>query len=217
MPDATIHRTLDAVSFVEDDQGSIEMELVRASDSTDDVMEIVVASVLASLSIAVAPVAGFLTRVGGWGIALFDPVSLFWVAAFLIGGRKVGFVSMAAGTVGLFLFDPTGIGPFFKLAATAPMIIVPWVLANRSEHDRKGMYLSDTRAYTVSMLGASILRLAIMIPVNLIVVSIMLPFIGISEIITITLTLNAFQSFWDALVPYVIVHKTPVYDKFGMW
>ena len=217
MPDVTTHRTPDAVSFVEDDQGSIEMELVKTSDSADDVMEIVVASVLASLSIAVAPVAGFLTRVAGWGIALFDPVSLFWIAAFLIGGRKVGFVSMAAGTVGLLFFDPTGIGPFFKLVATAPMIIIPWVLANRSEHDRKGMYLSDTRVYAVSMLGASILRLGIMIPVNLMVVPIIWPFIGTFEIIMITLTLNAFQSFWDALVPYVIVHKTPVYDKFGMW
>ena len=217
MPDVTTHRTPDAVSFVEDDQGSIEMELVKTSDSADDVMEIVVASVLASLSIAVAPVAGFLTRVAGWGIALFDPVSLFWIAAFLIGGRKVGFVCMAAGTVGLLFFDPTGIGPFFKLLATAPMIIIPWVLANRSEHDRKGMYLSDTRAYFVSMLGASILRLCIMIPVNLIVVPIIYPFIGTFEIITFTLTLNAFQSFWDALVPYVIVHKTPVYDNFGLW
>lgn len=216
MPDTPAHRTLDAVSFVEDDQGSIEMELAKVSDSADDVMEIVVASVLASLSIAVAPVAGFLAR-AGWGIAYFDPVSLFWVAAFLIGGRKVGLVSMAAGTVGLFFFDPTGIGPFFKLVATAPMIIIPWVLANRSEHDRKGMYLSDTRSYSVSMLGAAILRLGIMIPVNLIVVPIIWPFIGTFEIIAFTLTLNAFQSFWDALVPYVIVHKTPVYDKFGMW
>ena len=216
MPDATTHRTLDAVSFVEDGQGSIEMELVKASDSTDNVMEIVVASVLASLSIAVAPVAGFLTR-ATWGIAFFDPVSLFWIAAFLIGGRKVGFMSMAAGTVGLLFFDPTGIGPFFKLVATAPMIIIPWILANRSKYDRKGMYLSDARNYFVSMLGASILRLGIMIPVNLIVVSILWPFIGVSEIIMLTLTLNVFQSFADALVPYVIIHETPVYDKFGMW
>jgi hypothetical protein len=216
MPDVTTHQTPDAVNSVEDDQGNIEMELVKTSDSADDVMEIVVASVLASLSIAVAPVAGILAR-AGWGIAYFDPVSLFWIAAFLIGGRKVGLVSMAAGTVGLFFFDPTGIGPFFKLVATAPMIIIPWVLANRSEHNRKGMYLSDTKAYFTSMLGASILRLCIMIPVNLVVVPIIYPFIGTFEIIVFTLTLNAFQSFWDALVPYVIVHMTPIYDKFGMW
>ncbi len=217
MPDATTHRTPHAVSLVEDDQGNIEMELVKTSDSTDDTMEIVVASVLASLSIAAAPVAGFLTRVGGWGIALFDPVSLFWIAAFLIGGRKVGLVSMAAGTIGLLFFDPTGIGPFFKLVATAPMIIIPWVLANRSEHSRKGLYLSDAKAYFVSMLGASILRLGIMIPVNIIVVSILWPFISISEIIMIALTLNLFQSFWDATVPYLIIHMTPIYEKFSLW
>jgi hypothetical protein len=138
-------------------------------------MEVVVAGVLASLSVAVAPVASFLTRVAGWGIALFDPVSLFWIAAFLIGGRKVGFNCMVAGTIGLFFFDPTGIGPIFKFLATLPMIMIPWFGLKWRAETRSGKKLGKPKNYIVLMFAGFLVRLALMIPLNLIVVPLLIP------------------------------------------
>jgi hypothetical protein len=57
-----------------------------------------------------------------------------------------------------------------------------------------------------------------MIPLNLVVVPILFPgFLTVEEIIIYTLILNTLQSFWDALIPYVVAYETPVYDNFGMW
>jgi len=164
-----------------------------------------------------------LTRLAGWGIALFDPVSLFWIVAFLIGGVRVGMVSTAAGTIGLFFFDPTGIGPMFKFAATVPMIIVPWLGVKRYGRDVGGQFLSRPLRripygnYTILMAIAFFVRLLLMIPLNLVIVPIIAPFFTPEQIIAYSLTINAFQSFWDAFVPLLVVFPTTVFDHFKMW
>ncbi|MFW9789168.1 MAG: hypothetical protein ACFFE2_04380 [Candidatus Thorarchaeota archaeon] len=200
-----------------DDETSESMDFVKTSESAERVKQIVTASVLASLSIAVAPIASVIPRIPGWGIALFDPVSIFWIVSFLLGGYWVGIISAFAGTFGLFLYDPTAIGPVFKLLATLPMILVPWFGVRRLGAEARGISLSKLRFYTTLMLTAFILRLLIMIPTNLIYWSIAAPFFTVEFILGYAIILNAFQSLWDALVPFIIVHRTGIFKSFGMW
>ena len=193
------------------------MDLTVNSRSAERVKQIVTASVLASLSIATAPIASVIPRIPGWGIALFDPVSIFWVVSFLLGGYWVGILCAFAGTGGLFLYDPTAIGPMFKLLATLPMIMVPWYGVKRLGNEAGGKTLSRPRLYATLMVSAFLLRLALMIPVNLFYRAIALPFLTVEFVLGYAIILNAFQSLWDALVPFVIVHRTQVFKSFGMW
>ena len=218
MPDATTQWSSKGTAYTDDDHKPIEMEAIGISDDDENIKEIVIAGVLASLSIAVAPLGAIVPRVPGWGIAIFDPVSLLWIVAFLIGGFRVGSVSMTAGTFGLFFYDPTGVGPIFKFLATAPMIVVPWLAARKFGGKSGGKYLAGHKAYAGSMFVAFLVRLGLMIPLNLVVVPILFPgFLTVEGIIIYTLILNTLQSFWDALIPYVVAYETPVYDNFGMW
>ncbi|TFG34988.1 hypothetical protein EU527_00635 [Candidatus Thorarchaeota archaeon] len=199
---------------------NVELDYIPSSESSEKVRQIVTASVLASLSIAVAPTATMITRVAGWGIALFDPVSLFWIAAFLIGGRRVGVISTCAGTLGLFLYDPTAIGPVFKILATLPMILIPWFGVQKWRAMVGGEALSKPRFYFSMMLLAFVVRLAIMIPANFLYWSLILPTMDgatIMYILAVVLSINSVQSVGDALVPYLVIHPTGVYKYFGIW
>ena len=217
MVDVTTHGTSPISKHSSNDD---YLELVEESESGERIKQIVTASVLASLSIAIAPSATMLARVAGWGIALFDPVSLFWIAAFLIGGYRVGIISMSAGTLGLFLYDPTGIGPIFKFAATLPMILVPLYGVMKLRNKVGGEALSKPKFYTLMMILAFVVRLAIMIPVNFLYWGLILPTLDSATIIyilTVVLSINSVQSIGDALVPYLIIHPTGVFKHFGMW
>ncbi|MHA1614287.1 MAG: hypothetical protein ACTSYJ_05535 [Candidatus Thorarchaeota archaeon] len=196
------------------------LELVEESESSERIKQIVTASVLASLSIAIAPSATMLARVAGWGIALFDPVSLFWIAAFLIGGYRVGIISMSAGTLGLFLYDPTAIGPIFKFAATLPMILIPLYGVAKLRSEEGGKALSKPKFYSAMMILAFMVRLAIMIPLNFLYWGLILPTLDsatIVYILVVVLSINSVQSIGDAIVPYLIVHPTGIFKHFGMW
>lgn len=217
MVDITTHGAPRLLDQSCDDEGHDDMDLTLPSQSAERVKKIVTASVLAALSIAVAPIASFVPRIPGWGIALFDPVSIFWVIAFLLGGYWVGILSTFAGTFGLFLYDPTAIGPIFKLLATLPMIVVPWFGVRRLQNEVGGESLSRTRFYATLMISAFILRITIMVPVNLLYGAIALPFLTVQFILGYAIILNAFQSLWDALIPFIIVHKTDIFKSFGMW
>jgi len=203
-----------------DDEDHDKMDLIAASESAERVKQIVIAGVLAALSIAIAPSATMLMRVAGWGIAFFDPVSLFWIAAFLVGGHRVGIISMSAGTAGLFLYDPTAIGPIFKFLATLPMILIPWFGAQKMKPEVGGKAFSKPRFYFSLMLLAFVVRLAVMIPANFLYWGIILPTLDavtISYILVVVLSINSVQSLGDAIVPYLVIHPTGVYRHFGIW
>ena len=217
MVDITTHGAQRTSESAQTDEDTERMDLTVNSRSAERVKQIVTASVLASLSIATAPIASIVPRIPGWGIALFDPVSIFWVVSFLLGGYWVGILCAFAGTGGLFLYDPTAIGPVFKLLATLPMIMVPWCGVKRLGNEAGGGTLSRPRLYATLMVSAFLLRLALMIPVNLFYRAVALPFLTVEFVLGYAIILNAFQSLWDALVPFVIVHRTQVFKSFGMW
>ena len=218
MTDENTHRQ-SIPTYGGSDNDDEDLVFSEASTSSRNVKEIVIAGVLAALSIAMTPIAMSLPRVpGGWGIAFFDPTSLFWLVAFLVAGPRAGFISMGAGAAGLLYFDPTGIGPFFKIMATLPMILIPWIVLRLSKTEFKGRSLSDLRVYVPMMIGAFVLRLAVMIPLNLFIVPVLAPGIfTFEQVVIYVIIINGLQSIWDAVVPYVIVHVTPIFEHFGIW
>jgi len=202
--------------FYIDDKESLE--LMRTSESSERVKKVALAAIFAAASIAAAPIATFIPRIPGWDIALFDPVSFFWIAAFLIGGIWIGSISAIAGMIGLFFFDPSVIGPIFKFEATLIMIVIPWLIVKRFGSQEGGNFLRSPKIYFPSMSLAALLRISVMIGTNLIVVPILYgPIFTTEFIITYALLINGFQSILDAVVPYLVVHITPVFKRFGMW
>lgn len=221
-----------------DDEEEVDMELAATSETSETAKKVAVAAVLASLSVAVSPIAAGIPRIPLFGIAIFDPISLFWMIAFLVGGFWVGLFSMATGAFMLNFFDPYPIfGPMLKFLATFPMVILPWLAVRNTENQGQsrllsivqrigrqpdsgnlgGALLSKTRIFSLLMVLSYLVRIAVMTPVNLIVV----PFIwGVTDpgfIIIYTVGLNTIQSFWDAFIPFIVVHRTPIFSNYGMW
>ncbi|MHA2423554.1 MAG: hypothetical protein ACXAEF_02130 [Candidatus Thorarchaeota archaeon] len=196
---------------------SQEPVMVLSKPISDKTRKVAVGGMLGALSIAVSTTATFIPRLPLWGIALFDPVSLIWIIAFLIGGIEVGIITTYAGSLGLFLFDPTGVGPVFKFLATVPMILIPWLGAEFSKSQAGGQHLSSAKKLSIYMVIAFIIRLGIMVPLNLVMVPLLFGLTDTTFIITYTLVLNSLQSLWDALIPYLIVHKTGLFESFRMW
>jgi hypothetical protein len=202
----------------EDKSEEEDWQLSDVSQSSENVKRVAIAGIMASLSLAAAPIASVIPRIPGWEIALFDPVSFFWIIAFLVGGIWVGMISVAAGTLGLFFFDPSGVGPLFKLLATLPMIVIPWLLVRFRGQDQGGIRLASPKLFIGAMIIATLGRLLIMIPTNLVMVPILYGPIWTAEFIaTYTLILNLSQSLWDSLIPYFVVHLSPIFERFGMW
>ncbi|NHJ13581.1 MAG: hypothetical protein EAX95_07880 [Candidatus Thorarchaeota archaeon] len=219
----------------QNDDEEVEMKLAAKSKTSETAKKVAVAAILASLSVAVSPIALVIPRIPGFGIAVFDPISIFWMIAFLVGGFWVGLVSMVTGAFMLNFFDPFPIfGPLLKFLATFPMIVLPWLAVRNAGGEReyweseveeerpdpenpRGALLSKGRFFAVLMVFSYVIRISLMVPVNLVVV----PFIwGVTDagfIITYTLILNTLQSFWDALIPFIVIHRTPIFSNYGMW
>ncbi|MFX1368850.1 MAG: hypothetical protein ACFFAY_09650 [Promethearchaeota archaeon] len=206
-----------ALSLDEEEQ-NLEMELSEPSISSENAKKVAVAAILASLSLAATPIAAFLPRIPGWDIAIIDPVSFFWIIAFLVGGLWIGLASAAVGMVGLFFFDPSVVGPIFKFEATFIMIIIPWAMVRYFGGERSGAYLGALREYGSSMLLATVIRLPVMVATNLIVVPLFFPgAFTVEQIISLAIWINSFQSIADAVIPWLVVHASPVFKRFGMW
>ena len=191
------------------EQKEPELVLDESRPITLTTKQVAVGAILGALSVAIAPLAGFLPRLS-WGMAIFDPVSFVWIIAFLLGGIWVGLISLVAGTIALFMFDPTVIGPFYKFAATLPFIVVPYIGVRLRKCD--GASLSSPRFYSLLMLAAYVVRITVMVPVNLLTIG------GpLDVILTVTIVVNSIQSILDAIVPFLVVHRTPVFRNFRLW
>jgi len=205
-----------ANKFYIDEKDSLE--LLKTSENSERVKKVAVAAIFAAASIAASPIAAFIPRIPGWDIALFDPVSFFWIAAFLVGGLWIGLISSVAGMIGLFFFDPSVIGPVFKFEATLIMIIIPWLIAKLFGNHEGGSYIGLPKVYLPTMSLAALVRISLMIVTNLIVVPILYgPIFTMEFIIIYALLINGLQSVLDAIVPYLVIHVTPVFKRFGMW
>jgi hypothetical protein len=180
-------------------------------------LEIAGAALFGALSIVVSFSAAFIPRLP-WGIALLDPISLVWIVCFLIFGIRSGIICSVAGTMGLMFFDPFApIGPFMKLAATLPMIVVPWaILKIKKSESSSGRDFASVKLWFPSGVIATLVRIAIMLPLVVIVVSLLFG-TPLMEIVTFVLILNTVQSAWDVIVPWIIVYPTKIYEKYCIW
>ena len=97
------------------------------------------------------------------------------------------------------------------------MIVVPWLSVRRTRRVARGETLSNPKYFSMIMILAFVVRLALMIPINLAYGAIAYPFFTMEFIASYALILNAFQSLWDALIPFIIVYPTGVYKTFKMW
>ena len=180
-------------------------------------LEIAGAALFGALSIVVSFSAAFIPRLP-WGIALFDPIGIVWIVCFLIFGIRSGIICSVAGTMGLMFFDPFApIGPLMKLAATLPMIVLPWaILRIKNKESCSGRDFASTKLWFSSGVIATLIRIVIMLPLVIVVVSFLFG-TPLMEIVTYVLILNTWQSAWDIAVPWVIVYPTKIYEKYCIW
>ena len=189
----------------------------------------VISMVGAAIFAALGAVVGFLTspylpRVPGWGIAWIDPVSIIWLTCFFLFGAAAGILCCGIGTA-ILMFTPgtwAPIGPLMKLAATLPMIIIPFIILklkknwNYSNEELMGKKL-------IPMTGLAIaVRFLIMLGFNILLFELMFGGVGsatplwgldgIWVILVVVLVINTLQGIWDILIPWLIVYPTKIYQ-----
>ena len=189
-------------------------------------------AVFGGLSLALAAfTAPYLPRMPGWGIAFIDPVSIIWITAYLIFGLTTGVVTSLIGTLGLLFFDPfTPIGPAMKFLATIPIILAfDFGLRLYKKTPYSGESLKSLKRYVpLSLIGTAI-RIVIMTFFNILLflyifdlsyAKINLFGLGLSSwdaVIIVAILINAEQSLWDCLIPYLISFSSKVYNIFRFW
>ncbi|MFX1339189.1 MAG: hypothetical protein ACFFDK_11320 [Promethearchaeota archaeon] len=155
------------------------------------------------------------------GMAFFDPVSIIWVACFLIFGPIAGILCCIIGMILLMPFDPFApIGPLMKFAATLSLIIVPIVLLKlykREDGVFKSKILKDRKKYIVYGLFGTLFRIVVMVILNIIVYLALFGSQGLEYWIVLVILINALQSVWDLLIPYLLVYGTKLDEKFEIW
>jgi len=166
-------------------------------------------------------------RIPGWGIAIIDPVSIIWILCFLIFGVFAGLICALAGFTTLFYVDPfIPWGPLFKLAATLPLIIIPYILVKyfRNQNFQKlGLKFEKPSVYLIAGLLAVAVRCVIMGVFNILFFMFILgegaitAVGGLQTVLIIAVAINAEQSFWDLGLPWLITYPTGVYRIYKLW
>lgn len=194
-------------------------------------LQIAGGAIFGALSIVVSAfTTPIIPRIPGWGIAIFDPVSIIWMICFLIFGPVAGILCCIIGSFGLLLFDPTGIGPLFKFVATIPLVIVPTLilkLYKRKEGEQNSPRLKNPRNFAVTGIISLAVRIAIMIIANLIFFTFFANLFEWAEtpvtteawmfIIIFAIIVNSYQGVLDLIIPYFVVYKTKLDEKFEIW
>ena len=186
------------------------------------------AAIFGALSAVVAFLtAPYLPRVPGWGIAWIDPVSLVWVICFFIFGAASGILCCFIGTVSLMFVDPwVPIGPIMKLAATLPMILIPFIILKlKKDWNYSSEQLKGKKIIPIALISI-IVRSVIMFGANILVFIVMFGGIesamplwgldGIWVILVVVLVINTLQGIWDILIPWLIVYPTKIY-QYASW
>jgi len=193
-------------------------------------IEIVGAAIFSALSIVLSV---FLPPFRlAWGIAYFDPVSIIWISSFLIFGFRAGLLTTVIGAVGLVLVDPflAYFGPVMKFLSTIWFVLIPYLYIRIIRKTRfNGKDLKKFSNYIPSMLIAWAIRCILMSILNYLIITYMfemqvdLGWLGFSELagiwaILITVfVLNTLQSFFDTLIPFLLVFTTGIYDRFEIY
>lgn len=188
-------------------------------------------AIFAALSLAFSFVVQFLPRVPGWGLAFFDPVSIVWILAFFVFGYEAGLITCIIGMLLLMPFDSFApIGPLMKFTATVIMVLIPFIINKLRKVPYSSQDVIFNRRLVINGCVALVIRVVVMILLNYLVITIMLPFFpsifdmsylgipsitGWTAIILTVIFINSLQSVWDYLVPFGIVKILKKYSKLG--
>ncbi|MHA1775676.1 MAG: hypothetical protein ACTSWC_02815 [Promethearchaeota archaeon] len=195
-------------------------------------LEIAGAAIFSALSIALSYTATFIPRIPGWYIAWFDPVSLIWIAAFLIFGFRAGLITAIIGTIGLAPFDPTiWIGPVMKFLSTIWFIVIPYYWMRLQRKSLTHENLKVPKNYFPPMIIAWILRVILMVFLNIVILKYMFNVLdymtlgwlgfnattGVIAVVVTVIFINTLQTLFDVLLPYFVVFKTPIQKTLSVY
>ena len=133
-------------------------------------------------------------------------------------------ITTIIGSLALFIFDPSGIGPMMKFFASVWFILVPYMITRSRSKKFNSDNLQKLSNYVPSMIYAWIIRCAVMLLLNYIILNTIFPFwdfmsldwlgfentTGTFAVIITVLIINTYQSIADTVIPYLIVFKTPI-------
>ena len=198
----------------------------KIANKTRFLIQIAGGAIFGALSAVVYPVLKpiiDLTRVPE-GLALFDPISLIWMACFFIFGPLAGILCSLVGTVTLMPFDSFApIGPLMKLAATFCLMIVPILLLRLYKQENGSQKLKNPKNFIICAILGVILRDIVMILLNIpVYIGLGYPSEGLQAWLVLIAIVNPIQSIWDLLIPYAIVFGALDYglkldEKFEIW
>lgn len=197
-----------------------ETRVVNVKKKQRLTLKIAASAIFAALSIPLFYASTFIPR-APWGVAFFDPISIVWIIAFFIFGYETGLITSTLGMIILMFFDPfTPVGPIMKFAATVPLIIVPWLVNKIRKIESSHEEAMKIKRLIPNWVLALILRLAIMLPLNYVVVIVYVPefvlptytlgFLGLESVTGMeavlwgTVAINIWQSIADYLIAYAI-------------
>ncbi|MFX0080646.1 MAG: hypothetical protein ACFE94_02735 [Candidatus Hodarchaeota archaeon] len=209
--------------------GEIEVVRTRSSQVTIHIAGGAIFGALSAVvSFVLSPIINA-SRIPGWQIAMFDPTSWVWIICFLIFGVYSGLICCCTGAIGLLLIDPSGwVGPLFKFSATVPLILIPFFIFKLNESQK----LKDPKNFVISGAISTLVRIAIMLPLNLLFFATIwsewfefmdLEIIGLGNITGLSAVLifnpiiNLYTSALDLTVPYFLVFGPKLDEKFGFW
>jgi riboflavin transporter FmnP len=199
----------------------LEEKETTVSKRSQITLQIAGAAIFGALSIALSFLSPILPRVPQ-GIAFFDPVSIVWVACFLIYGPMSGILCCVIGFIGLIPFDVSipVIGPLMKFCATIPLVVVP-ILLLRLYRQEKGVIrsqkLKKPRNYILCGAIAITVRVVVMVILNIVVYLSFFGSEGLEAWLVMIIIINPIQSIWDLLIPYLLVYGTKLDVKFKIW
>ncbi|MFX1259831.1 MAG: hypothetical protein ACFFAN_18420, partial [Promethearchaeota archaeon] len=130
--------------------------------------------------------------------------------------------------------DPTVIGSVFKFLATIPLIIIPTLmlkLHKREKGEFKSKKLKDPKKFAITGILSIAVRIGLMIVANIIFFMIFVEYFAFADlsiiglgnikgwtaIIVFTIIVNAYQGALDLLIPYLLVYKTKLDEKYEIW
>lgn len=214
------------------EQNSQAVRSIDSSKNSSLTEKISGGAIFGALSVVVGYyIAPILPRVPNWGIAYFDPVSWIWILSFLIFGIEASIITSVIGFLGLFLSDPTGVGPIFKLGATIWFVFIPYLYLKLKKLNITSKELEVKSNYIISFAIAWIIRLVVMTTMNLIFLTMVwqVPlqylsfplfgldgFTGLSAVVSFIIFINTAQTFSDALIPYLLTFRTSI-KNYRIW
>ena len=81
----------------------------------------------------------------------------------------------------------------------------------------KSKILKDRKKYIVYGLLGTVFRIVVMVILNIIVYLALFGSQGLEYWIMLVILINALQSVWDLLIPYLLVYGIKLDEKFEIW